>query len=334
MKKYFEDKIILITGGTGSIGSEIVRQLIKYAPKAIRVFSRSEHEQFELEQELDTPVNIRYFIGDIRDKTRLERAVSGVDIIFHAAALKHVPSCEFNPFEAVQTNVIGTQNLVNVAIDNEVEKVISISTDKAASPINVMGATKLLSEKIVTSAMYYKGDHRTIFSCVRFGNVLGSRGSVLPLWMKQISNSSTITVTDPNMTRFVMSIPDAVNLVFNALIATKGGEVFILKMPVVRLGDLVEAVVKKYAGTRGRDPKAVSLKIIGIRPGEKMYEVLMTEEEALFAVETEDMFIVLPHARKEEKIVYPGARPVKRAKYDSRSEPLLEKGRIAKLLLD
>jgi len=334
MKSYFSNKRILITGGTGSIGSEIVRQLLQYKPESVRIYSRSEHEQFMLKQELGAGTGVRFFIGDIRDAVRLERAVRGVDIIFHAAALKHVPSCEYNPFEAVQTNVVGSQNLVNAAIDNEVENVISISTDKAASPINVMGATKLLSEKIVTSAMHYKGEHRTVFSCVRFGNVLGSRGSVLTLWQRQLENNLPLTITDPKMTRFVMSIPNAVKLVFNALKRTRGGEVFILKMPVVKLGDLAEVVVEEYAKTMGLDPEKFTFKIIGVRAGEKMYEVLMTEEEALFAVETEDMFIVLPYAEKKGKLTYPGAASVKQRKYDSRNEPILAKERIAGLLLD
>ncbi len=332
MKKFFANKTILVTGGTGSIGSEIVRQLMVLDPKVIRILSRNEHEQFELNRELGANRDIRYFLGDIRDSARLERAVRGVDIIFHAAALKHVPICEFNPFEAVQTNVIGTQNLVNAAIDNEVERVVSISTDKAASPINVMGATKLLGEKIVTSAMHHKGDHRTIFSCVRFGNVLGSRGSVLPVWLDQIEKTKSITITDPEMTRFIISIPEAVSLVFKAFEQAVGGEVFILKMPVVKLGELAEAVVDKYSRRFEVESKNVALNVVGIRPGEKMYEVLMTEEEAIFAVETDDMFIVLPHAKSDEKIAYPEANPVKQAKYDSRTESIINKDKISKLL--
>ena len=208
MKDFYEGKVILITGGVGSIGSEIVRKILEYEPRAVRVLDNNETGLFDLEQELQSE-KIRIFVGDVRDKERLKRAIEDVDLVFHAAALKHVPLCEYNPFEAVKTNVIGTQNLIDVAIDEEVEKIITISTDKAVNPINVMGATKLLAERLTISANFYKGDRETAFSCVRFGNVLYSRGSVLPLFEEQIKKGF-ITLTDSNMTRFIMNTSQAV----------------------------------------------------------------------------------------------------------------------------
>lgn len=296
MEDIFKDKNIIVTGGTGSIGSEIVRRILKYKPKVVRILSRDETKQFELEQELGDLENIRFLIGDIRDKYRLKRAFEGIDIVFHAAAMKHVPACEFNPFEAVQTNVIGTQNLVDAAIENEVEKVIAISTDKAASPINTMGATKLLAEKLIIDANYYKGHRKTVFSCVRFGNVMGSRGSVIPLFEKQIQRGGPVTITDPEMTRFMMTIPQAVDLVFKATKLARGGEIFIFKMPVIKLGDLAQVMIWNLAPKYGYKPESIQVNTIGIRNGEKMYEHLMNEEEARYAYETEDMFIVIPQS--------------------------------------
>jgi UDP-N-acetylglucosamine 4,6-dehydratase len=294
MEEIFKNKNIMVTGGTGSIGSEIVRRVLKYWPKVVRILSRDETKQFELEQELGNLDNIRFLIGDIRDKDRLKRAFEEIDIVFHAAAMKHVPACEYNPFEAVQTNVIGTQNVIDAAIYAEVEKVISISTDKAASPINTMGTTKLLAEKLIIDANYYKGRRKTIFSCVRFGNVIGSRGSVIPLFEKQIHKGGPLTITDHEMTRFMMTIPQAVDLVFKATKLAVGGEIFIFKMPVVKLKDLAETMIEKFAPKYGYRKEDIPIKIIGTRKGEKMHEKLMLEEEAQFAYETDEMFVVIP----------------------------------------
>ena len=215
MSNMFEGKNILITGGAGTIGSAIVRKVLEHNPKVVRVLDNNETAIFELEQELEAEA-FRPLIGDIRDKDRLQRAVQNIDIIFHAAALKHVPLCEYNPFEAVKTNVLGTQNLIEVAINEGVAKLITISTDKAVDPVNVMGATKLLSERLTISANSYRGWQRTIFSCVRFGNVLDSRGSVVPVFRRQIRKGGPVTITDSNMTRFVMSITRAAELVLKA----------------------------------------------------------------------------------------------------------------------
>ena len=290
----FKNKKILVTGGTGSIGSEIVRRVLQSDPKVVRILSRDESKQFELEQEIGGLENVRFLIGDVRDKARLNRAFEDIDIVFHAAAMKHVPACEYNPFEAVKTNVVGTQNVIDAALDNGVEKVIAISTDKAASPINTMGATKLLAEKLIIDANFYKGHRKIIFSCVRFGNVMGSHGSVIPLFEKQIKNGGPITVTDHEMTRFMMTIPQAVDLVFKATKIALGGEIFIFKMPVVKLGDLANVMIEHLAPKYGHTPESIQVDTIGVRSGEKTYEYLMNEEEAQYAYETKDMFIVLP----------------------------------------
>jgi len=295
LEKTFKDKKILVTGGTGSIGSELVRKLLEYNPKVIRILSNDENAQFDLEQELKEYDNVRFLVGDIRDKERLKMASEDIDLVFHAAALKHVPLCEYNPFEAIKTNVIGTQNLLEVAIDEEVEKVITISTDKAVNPVNVMGATKLLAERLTIAANYYRGLRKTVFSCVRFGNVLGSRGSVVQLFERQIRNGGPITVTSPNMMRFVMSPQRAIELVLKAAWMTKGEEIFIFKMPALRVGTLAEVMVEKLAPKYGYDPRSIEMRVIGKRKGEKLYEELMTEDEATNAYETEDMLVVLPH---------------------------------------
>ncbi|ABR56014.1 polysaccharide biosynthesis protein CapD [Methanococcus aeolicus Nankai-3] len=326
LKSFYDNKVILVTGGTGSIGKEIVKTLLNFNPKAIRVLDINETALFDLEQELNTP-KIRAFLGDIRDKDRLKRAVEGVDIIFHAAALKHVPLCEYNPFEAVKTNVIGTQNLIDVAMDEEVEKFITVSTDKAVNPVNVMGATKLLAERLTTSANLYKGHRKTAFSVVRFGNVLNSRGSILPLLKEQLKNGKDITLTHPEMTRFIMSINDAVKLVLKSCTLAKGGEIFILKMPSVKIKDLIEVVVEELAPKYGYDPEEINIKIIGKRPGEKLYEELIVEEEIYKLEELEDMFVVYPYKsntdNKDKKIIY-----------DSKNTKFLSKGEIKRVLFD
>lgn len=327
MSNAFRGKNILVTGGSGSIGSEIVRTVLQYEPKVVRILSNDENGLFDLEQELQSYSNLRFLLGDVRDKERLERAIENIDYVFHAAALKHVPLCEYNPFEAVKTNVLGTQNLIDAALGEDVEKLITISTDKAVSPVNVMGATKLLAERLTISANYYKGFRRTAFSCVRFGNVLGSRGSALPLFIRQIEKGGPVTVTDPNMTRFVMSISRAVELVLKAAENAKGGEIYILKMPVLRIGDLAEAMVDGFASRYGHSAERIGVEVIGKRPGEKCDEELMTEEEADNACETEDMFVLMPEIRAEELTVGRRVRD-----YASKDQQLLTKQQIRVLL--
>lgn len=277
LNNFFRGKDILVTGGCGSIGTEIVKQLIKFNPKRIKVFDNNESGLFNLQQELNSPL-IRVLVGDIRDKERLRLAVKGADIVFHAAALKHVPLCEYNPFEAVNTNVVGTQNLVEVARDEKVSKLIAISTDKAVNPINTMGATKLLAEKLVMTAEI-GDDCVTKFSCVRFGNVLNSVGSVIPIFKHQIKKGGPITITSPEMLRFFMSMSEAVNLIIKAAHLSKGREIFILNMRKIKILDLAEVMIEKMAPIYGYNPKDIKIKIIGVRPGEKMDEHLVTEEE-------------------------------------------------------
>lgn len=287
----FKNKDILVTGGCGSIGSEIVRQLAEYDPVRIRVLDNHESGHWHLQNNLgDKAHYMRPLVGDIRDKERLVRAMEGVDIIFHAAALKHVPLCEYNPFEAVYTNVIGTKNVVEAAIQQGVQHLIGISTDKAVNPVNTMGATKLLSERIVISAPV--GFHGGSFSCVRFGNVLGSEGSVVPLFHQQIKAGGPVTVTDPEMTRFFMTIPQAVKLVLRAAEVKEGKEIFVLKMDVVRILELAEVMIEELAPRYGHKPEDIEIRFIGKRAGEKMHEYLFTEEEAPHITELEDMFVV------------------------------------------
>jgi len=298
----FENKNILIIGGTGTIGQALVKKLITYNPKVIRILSRDEFKQYQMQQQLEGFKNIRFLLGDVREKERIYKAMRGIDIVFDLAALKHVPACEYNPFEAVKTNVLGTQNVIECAIENKVKKVIYSSSDKAVSPTNTMGATKLLAERLIASADYWKGGNTPVFAAVRFGNVLGSRGSVVPLWEEQILSKREITVTDPNMTRFMISIDSAVDLTLRACEIAKGGEIFVLKMPVVRLGDLAEAAIGKTCGKLGIPSDEISIRAIGLRPGEKMYEELMTEDESQYAMEYEDMFAIQPLARSGKPI--------------------------------
>jgi UDP-N-acetylglucosamine 4,6-dehydratase len=331
---FFKDKVILVTGGVGSIGGEIVKSLLRQDPKVVRILDNNETGLFDIEHELHSS-RIRVLLGDVRDKERLKRAFENVDIVFDAAALKHVPLCEYNAFEAVKTNVIGTQNLIEVAIDEKISKFITISSDKAVNPVNVMGATKLLAERLTISANFYKGLRKTVFSCVRFGNVLDTRGSVVPLFRKQIQDGF-ITLTDPDMTRFMMSVPLAVELVLRAAEMAQGGEIFILKMPVLRMGELADVMVEEYAREHGYDPGKIRIDVIGKRPGEKMYEELMTADEAERAYEDKEMFVVLPqkmdivgHLTYEFPVSFSKAQ---KEEYSSKNAVMLSKEEIRQLL--
>jgi len=290
LKKTFEKKDILVTGGCGSIGSEIVKQLTKFKPKRIRVFDNNESSQFHFSQGLKDK-SIRHLIGDIRDKKRVNRACRGVDYVFHAAALKHVPLCEYNPYEAVKTNVIGTQNIIEACIELNVKKLLSIGTDKSVNPINTMGATKLLAEKLVTSS-HGKTELKT--AGVRFGNVLNSDGSVIPIFKKQIKNGGSVTVTSYEMTRFFMSIDDAVGLVLKSMALMKGMEIFILKMKSMKIIDLAKSLIEETAPKYGYKPEDIKIRITGIRPGEKINEYLITKEETMHIKENKDMYILKP----------------------------------------
>ncbi|MFH1539124.1 MAG: SDR family NAD(P)-dependent oxidoreductase [bacterium] len=292
LKELFSGKSILVTGGTGSIGREIVRQLLQYDPEKIGIFGRNEYSLYLMTQRFrEDQDKLKFFIGDVRDKERLEFAVKDMDFVFHAAALKHVPMCEFNPFEAVKTNVVGTQNLIEACLgDIGVGKVILISTDKAVEAINVMGATKLLAEHLFSAANSLRREGDPVFSSVRFGNVLGSKGSVIPTFINQLVNENVITITEPQMTRFFMSTRQAVSLVFKACGMVRGGEVFILKMPVMRVVDIAEILIEEYNRLNGG--VNVSIEHIGIRPGEKICEELVASAEVRFLRDMEDMFIL------------------------------------------
>jgi FlaA1/EpsC-like NDP-sugar epimerase len=292
MKNEFEGKIILVVGGCGSIGSEIVEQLLNFNPEVIRILDNNEEGHFRLNQRLNLqdPEKIRNLLGSITDSERVARAMENVDIVFHAAALKHVNFCEYNPFEAVKVNVIGTQNLVDAAIKKKVKTFIAISTDKAVNPINTMGATKLLAEKIVTNAPI--GRSSVKFCCVRFGNVLNSSGSVIPIFKRQIEIGNKITITSKDMIRFFMSIQQAVKLVLKAATICEGGETFVLKMKALKIMDLAEVLVEELAPQYGKNSKMFKYEIVGLRPGEKKVEYLLTGEECSFTSETDDIFII------------------------------------------
>ena len=280
-----DKKVILITGGTGSFGKKFVEIVSReYRPSKLIVFSRDELKQHEMRQQFSDCGNspLRYFIGDVRDPGRLARAFSGVDIVIHAAALKQVPACEYNPFEAIQTNIMGGKNVIDAALDRGVQKVIAISTDKAVNPVNLYGATKLCSEKMFVQANSYRGDKGARFSCARYGNVVGSRGSVIPVFREQAKNGS-VTITDARMTRFWITLEQGVRFVIRCIEQMHGGEIFVPKIPSMRLTDLAKAVAPQC-----------ELKYIGIRPGEKIHELLISEDEARNAVELHDMYVVRP----------------------------------------
>lgn len=279
----WNDKAILVTGGTGSFGKKFTKILLKEKqPKKIIIFSRDELKQHEMRVHGFNDPRLRYFIGDVRDRERMNRALQGVDIVVHAAALKQVPACEYNPMEAIKTNIIGTSNVVEASLDAGVEKVLALSTDKAVNPVNLYGATKLAAEKLVIQSNAYAGGRATRYSCVRYGNVVGSRGSVVPLFLKQRADGK-ITITDERMTRFWLSLEQGVHFVIQCIEIMEGGEVFVPKIPSTTIVDLARAVA----------PEA-QIENIGIRPGEKLHEVLISEDESRTTVELEHMFVVQP----------------------------------------
>lgn len=328
----FKNKIILVTGGTGTVGKEIVSSLLGYSPKVVRIFSRDETKQYEMNKEHWDRKDLRYFIGDIRDKNRLLHAMENVDYVFHTAAMKHVLACEYNPFEALNTNIVGSKNIIEASLECGVGKVILTSTDKATNPCNTMGVSKLFAERLFTAANYYKGKSKTIFSTVRFGNILGSRGSVLPVFKNQIITDKPITLTNHDMTRFVMTIKESLDFVFKATCLAQGGETFISKMPVIRMRDLLEVMVELYATDKNKNN--VKIQIIGSQPGEKLHEELMTEEEVGRAVETDDMFILKPQIQEiyMKESTYPRQKTAKISRYSSEDVKPMTKSEIKKLL--
>jgi UDP-N-acetylglucosamine 4,6-dehydratase/5-epimerase len=273
------------------------------APDVVRVFGRDETKQFYQRQQFRDQRNIRFLIGDVRDRDRLARAMEGIDTVFHCAALKHVESGEYNPFEATQTNVVGTQNVIDACLAAGVRTMILTSSDKAANPTSVMGATKLLAEKLVSAATNYRGTHETTFASVRFGNVLGSRGSAIDLFFRQVAAGGPVTVTDPAMTRFVMTTDRAVELAIRAAEVARGGEVFVFKMPAAGLTELVAAAIAVAAPASGRDPASIGMVSIEQRPGEKAYEELMTEDESRRAFDIGEMYAVMPSIESRPEVL-------------------------------
>lgn len=273
-----------MTGGTGSFGKKFIQTVLEnYKPKKLIVYSRDELKQFEMQQEFSSS-EMRYFIGDVRDADRLKQAMRGVDCVVHAAALKQVPAAEYNPMECIKTNINGAQNVINAALENEVEQVIALSTDKAANPINLYGATKLVSDKLFVAANNIAGDHKTRFAVVRYGNVVGSRGSVVPFFQKLLSEGATeMPITDLDMTRFWITLPQGVDLVMKAFQRMQGGEIFVPKIPSSRIDDLAEAIAP-----------GVPHKIVGIRPGEKMHEIMCPADDSHLTLEFNDHYVIKP----------------------------------------
>ncbi len=304
------DKVILITGGTGSFGKKFLEMIFqKYNPKKVIIYSRDEYKQSVMQTEYKDKIDmskVRFFIGDVRDKDRLYRAFDGVDYVIHAAAMKQVPTCEYNPFEAIKTNIHGAQNIIDAALDRGVEKVVALSTDKAVNPINLYGGTKLVSDKLFIAANAYRGNnYKTIFSVVRYGNVAGSRGSVIPIWKNIIEQGgTTLGVTDMRMTRFWITLEEGVELVFKALAESKGGETYISKIPSFHIGDLAKAMLPDC-----------TIDEFGIREGEKLHEVMVTKDDSWTTYEYDKHYIIYPHmnwcdleknVQPEGKLVKPG----------------------------
>jgi len=286
----FNSKTILITGGTGSFGRACTKRILdQYSPKSLRIFSRDELKQWEMSNSFakhKKSNKLRFFIGDVRDKDRLKRALEGCDIVIHAAALKQIPTAEYNPMECIKTNILGAQNLIDGALDLNINRVVALSTDKATAPVNLYGASKLCAEKLFTAANNMKGNKKTIFSIIRYGNVMGSRGSVIPLFLKNKEEGKEIPVTDHEMTRFNFLLDEAVDLAFYAIKNCWGGEIYIPKIPSYRIMDLVKAIA----------PKA-KIKIVGIRPGEKLHEEMITANDSASVVELDKYYVILPQSQ-------------------------------------
>jgi UDP-N-acetylglucosamine 4,6-dehydratase len=281
----WQDKVVLITGGTGSFGKKFLEIMLQeHHPAKLIVFSRDELKQHEMSTGAFNDPRLRFFLGDVRDELRLRRAMHGVNIVVHAAALKQVPACEYNPMEAIKTNILGSSNVIEAALESGVEKVLALSTDKAVNPVNLYGTTKLAAEKLFVQSNAYAAGTATRFACVRYGNVVGSRGSVIPIFIQQRQNGK-LTITDSRMTRFWLTLEQGVRFVINCIEQMTGGEVFVPKIPSTRILDLAQTIA----------PEA-ELEVIGIRPGEKLHEVLIHEDEARSAVELDDRFVILPAA--------------------------------------
>ena len=336
---YFKNKSVLVTGCCGTVGSELVKQLLETFDVGHLIgIDNNESELFFIQQEYQKYEQAGFFLADMRDRAKLTRLFKDVDIVFHSAAFKHVVLCERSPFDAVQTNIHGVQNVVEAAYDAGVERVIFTSSDKAVNPTNVMGTSKLMGERLITAANNAQRGHKTIFSSTRFGNVLGSRGSVIPIFRDQIKKGGPVTLTDPGMTRFIMSIQDATRLVIDSSMIAKGGEVFVTKMPVIKIKDLAECMIEKLAPMYGHKPADIDIVTIGSKPGEKLYEELMSSEETRRTCELERYFAVLPaFANMYEKISYDYEGKISDTitnPYNSELEPTLSKDELCAFLTE
>jgi UDP-N-acetylglucosamine 4,6-dehydratase len=295
----WKEQVVLITGGTGSFGKKFTEiMLAEYHPAKLIIYSRDELKQHEMRTAGFEHASLRYFIGDVRDQERLRRAMHGVNVVVHAAALKQVPACEYNPMEAIKTNIMGTSNVIEAALDAGVGKVMALSTDKAVNPVNLYGATKLAAEKLVVQSNAYAAGTATRYACVRYGNVVGSRGSVVPVFLQQ-RQSGKVTITDERMTRFWLSLEQGVHFVIRCIEGMHGGEVFVPKIPSMKVVDLARAIA----------PKA-KIEVIGIRPGEKLHEVLISEDEARTTVERQDMYVVVPSEPLWERSLHYEGEPL------------------------
>lgn len=326
----FDGKVVLITGGTGSFGNDMTQYLLEhYTPRKIIIYSRDEFKQWQMAEKFKKNVSVlRFFIGDVRDKDRLYRAFNDVDYVIHAAAMKQVPACEYNPFEAIKTNIHGAQNVIDAAIDNGVKKIVALSTDKAVNPINLYGGTKLVSDKLFIAANSYSRGHDTCFSVVRYGNVAGSRGSVIPFFKNLVdSGETTLPITDCNMTRFFITLQQGVELVIKAFKDSTGGETYISKIPSFKVTDLAYAI-------GGND---IKLKEIGIREGEKLHEIMITSDDSLTTYEYDKHFIIYPHYYwwNKAQISKDGGKPVEIGfEYHSgRNDKWLDREKLKEFLL-
>lgn len=335
-----EGKRILVTGCCGTVGSEIVRLLLRdhrYSPAGVTGIDNNESQLFFIDQEHSSDRRASFFLADVRDRDVLVKRMEGVDVVFHAAALKHVILCEKSPYEAAQTNVMGVQNILTAAAECGVQRVIFTSSDKAVNPTSVMGTSKLMGERLTTAANSTQRGG-SIFASTRFGNVLGSSGSVIPLFRKQIAAGGPVTLTDPGMTRFIMTVEQSVRLVIDSVALARGGEVFITKMPTIRIKDLAEVMIAELAGRFGHDPANVAITEIGAKAGEKLYEELMSDEETRRGIELEQYFVVLPAFRSVYRDIeydYPGVVSDRVSNpYVSAREPAMGKGELSAFLRD
>lgn len=329
---------VLITGVCGTVGRELLRQVCRQGPAQIIGLDNNESELFFLREEYRDQPAVQLYLGDMRDRDRLIAAMTGIDVVLHSAALKHVILCEQSPRDAIQSNILGVQNVIDAALATRVKRVLFTSSDKAVNPTNVMGTSKLMGERLMTAANAHRRGVGPIFASTRFGNVLGSRGSVMPLFRRQIAHGGPLTLTDPAMTRFIMTLPEAVRLVMESTFLAQGGEVFVTKMPVAHIADLAQVMIAELAPRAGYQPADIAIKVIGAKAGEKLYEELMNDEETRRTVELPRYFVVLPAFKSVYENIdyaYPEMGPVGIDRpYNSALEPALDRDALHRYLID